>query len=255
KREERQKANTVDPANLKNKDFSKLKGAPASDANKLSKSIEPGAGAGPSRLSEDEKREQFKKSSPATQQFLKDKGWAPKGQPELGQPAALPGGTSQSNGKTGQERKNEKQLKKERDRSKKEEGKKEDRKKNKGSEEPKQGKQVDAIGHIFFFGLLCFAIFIDALALFTGGASSVLDWIFDIGFAVAVAVVLFITTGDVIGSLVGKKGLVNATQTIVEFIPVIDVLPFHVLAVVILYLDLQYNILNKVTKLKGLKST
>ena len=107
----------------------------------------------------------------------------------------------------------------------------------------RNGKQVGLIGNILFFLLMAYAIPIDLLPFVSGGLSTMLDWILDITFFIAVFFVLFITTGDLLGSLIGRKSMINILQTIAEFIPIIDALPFHILAVVLLYLDIKYGIM------------
>lgn len=120
----------------------------------------------------------------------------------------------------------------------------------KGAMDTLKGKSIDTMSYFYLAMIAVFALAIDLLPVVTGDISSVIDWIFDFTFFIALTITMMITTGDILGSVAGKKALVNATQTIVEFIPLIDVMPFHLLAVLIIYLDLKYNILSKVTKLK-----
>jgi len=139
----------------------------------------------------------------------------------------------------------------------KSEQKKDKKKKDKGKKKdgliPKKTGKTGLIGKILFFLLLVFAILIDILPFVTGGFSAIVDWILDIIFWIAVTMVLFIITNDIIGSMIGKRGAINSVQTIAEFIPAIDALPFHTVALVIIYLDLEYDIFSKVTKFKKLK--
>lgn len=107
------------------------------------------------------------------------------------------------------------------------------------------GPKIDALGYLLFFFLLCFAVAIDVLPYFTSGLSAVLDWILDIAFWLAVTFSMMLATGDILGSLFGKRQLINALQTVLESLPLIDILPFHAMAVIIIFLDLQFNILNK----------
>lgn len=107
----------------------------------------------------------------------------------------------------------------------------------------RDGDPVGIIGTILFSLLLAYAIFIDVLPFITGGTSTILDWILDITFFIAVAGAMLITTGELIGSLVGRRSAVNLLQTIAEFIPGLDVLPFHTLAVILIYADVKYGIL------------
>lgn len=105
-------------------------------------------------------------------------------------------------------------------------------------------KDLGLIGVIMMSFVLIFAIFIDILPLVTGGFSSIIDWILDYIFFIALSMATIIATGDIVGSMVGKKMVVNATQTLVELMPVIDLMPFHILAVIIIVLDIKYNILS-----------
>ena len=107
----------------------------------------------------------------------------------------------------------------------------------------RNSKQVGLIGNILFFLLMAYAIPIDLLPFVSGGLSTMLDWILDVTFFIAVFFVLLITTGDVLGSLIGRKSMINIVQSIAEFIPIIDALPFHILAVILLYLDVKYGIM------------
>ncbi len=111
-----------------------------------------------------------------------------------------------------------------------------------------QGQPIGFIGYLLFFLMLVFAVGIDLIPFVTGDLGSIVDWILDISFFFFVSICLFLITMDLIGSFVGRKAVVNMAQTIIEFIPVIDVIPFHVLAVAIIFLDVKYGIL----KLKNL---
>lgn len=111
-------------------------------------------------------------------------------------------------------------------------------------------RDVGIIGGVLFFMLIIFATIVDILPFITGGFSTIADWIIDIIFFIAVYFVLLITTGDIIGSFVGRKSVINLTQSILEFVPVIDLIPFHILATVIIYLDVKYDILALSKKLK-----
>ncbi len=112
------------------------------------------------------------------------------------------------------------------------------------------GTRLGVIDYILLFLLLVLAGLIDILPFVSIDISSLFDWIFDIIFFIAVFLVLFIITGDIIGSLVGRKAITNIIQTIAEFIPVIDVLPFHLAAVIIIYIDLRTGLVSAVTQFK-----
>lgn len=104
--------------------------------------------------------------------------------------------------------------------------------------------ELGPIGIILFMLLLVFAIVLDILPFVTAGFSSLLDWILDLGFFAAVSISLMIISGDMFDSLIGRRAMVNIIQTILEFIPLIDFLPWHLLALAIIFLDFKYNILN-----------
>ncbi len=122
-----------------------------------------------------------------------------------------------------------------------------------GEEGGKKGVKVDTIGKVLFFFLLCFAVLIDLLPFISAGLFSFVDWIFDFAFYFFLFIVLFVVTGDIFGSLIGKKGTTNMIQTVAEFIPGIDILPLHVMALILIYVDLQYNIFSGLKKLAKLK--
>lgn len=140
------------------------------------------------------------------------------------------------------QRANDKEVK-----SGKKEKEKKDSKKEGTENKGNQGVQIDALGYILFFGLLCFGLFIDGLSLVTGGTATILDWILDLSLWFSITFSLMLVTGDIMGSLVGKRQSINVAQTIVETIPVVDALPFHVLAVVIIFLDLKTGFISKTT--------
>ena len=94
------------------------------------------------------------------------------------------------------------------------------------------------------FLMLCFAILIDGIPFITGDLGAILDWILDASFFFFVAISLMLTTGDIINSIIGRRMAINFIQTILEFIPVIDVLPIHIVAVAAIYFDLKYGIFN-----------
>ena len=117
--------------------------------------------------------------------------------------------------------------------------------------EGKTGQQVDALGYILFFFLLCFALVLDLLPYFTAGFATVLDWLLDITFWISVTFAMMLATGDILGSLIGKRQAVNAIQTILEIIPFSDILPWHIIAVVVIFLDLKFGIFDKLFKPKA----
>jgi len=160
--------------------------------------------------------------------------------------------STSSVGKTPNEKKRQKKLKTE---QKKDGKKKGGKSKEKDSLMPEKTGKTDVIGKILFGLLFVFAILIDILPFVTVGISAAIDWILDGAFWISIAIVLFVITGDVIGSMLGKKGAINIIQTVAEFLPVIDVLPIHTVALIIIYLDLEYDILSKVGKLKKMTKT
>ena len=104
-----------------------------------------------------------------------------------------------------------------------------------------QGKPVPPIRMALLFLLLVFATMIDGLNLLF--VSSILDWILDIAFWFAA----FIATFDfTFGSAFVRRVTLNAATTIIEFIPIVDVLPFHLLLVLILYVDTKYDLFDKI---------
>ncbi len=109
-------------------------------------------------------------------------------------------------------------------------------------------RTVGIVGKIIFVLLLAFAAFLDILSIITADLSSTISWIFDIGFGFGVFVFIAMATGNLLESLYGRRNAINAVQTIVEIIPIINLLPIHIVALIIIYLDIEYDILGKVTK-------
>ena len=107
-----------------------------------------------------------------------------------------------------------------------------------------KSRPIGIIGYIMLFLMLCFAILIDGIPFITGDLGAILDWILDASFFFFVAISLMLTTGDIINSIIGRRMAINFIQTILEFIPVIDVLPIHIVAVAAIYFDLKYGIFN-----------
>ena len=112
---------------------------------------------------------------------------------------------------------------------------------------------VGVIGKMLFVPLLALHIFTDILPFVTVEISSAIDWILDIGLYIATAIVLFIITGDIIKTFTSRRAAANALKTLAEVIPVVGLLPLHTFVLIIIYLDLQHNILSKTPALKFLK--
>lgn len=106
------------------------------------------------------------------------------------------------------------------------------------------GREFNLVSRIMLLIAAAVAVFIDILPLITGELSSVFDWIFDIGFYVLIFFVIVIVKQQVVRAIFGVRGVLNMVQTILEVIPVTGALPWHSIAVVILYLDAKYNILH-----------
>ena len=104
-----------------------------------------------------------------------------------------------------------------------------------------KGKQVSAYRQALLFLLLVFAVMIDSVNLL--GVSTILDWILDIIFWFGAIIATFEFS---ISSVFIRRAAISAATTIVEFIPVVDMLPFHVLLVPILYLDMKYDLFDKI---------
>ena len=43
-------------------------------------------------------------------------------------------------------------------------------------------------------------------------------------------------------SMFGFRGVINLAQTVLEFIPASDIIPWHTVAVAVLYIDIKYGI-------------
>lgn len=104
------------------------------------------------------------------------------------------------------------------------------------------GREIGLVSRIMLLFLAAMGLFIDILPLVTGDFSSVFDWILDIGFYFFFIIVTIIVKQQVVRAIFGMRGVLNITQTILEVIPATDVLPWHSIAVAILYLDAKYNI-------------
>lgn len=108
----------------------------------------------------------------------------------------------------------------------------------------KKTTELGLIGGILFGIFAMASIGLDVLPLFTGGVSSVLDWIFDAMLGIYGVFMILIITGDPFQALIGRKQVLNFAGWAVESIPVIDFLPLHILVAIIIYLDFKYNILD-----------
>lgn len=101
-----------------------------------------------------------------------------------------------------------------------------------------KGKQIDVIMYVFLSILMVFAILIDLINLLALG--TVIDWIFDTLFFLAVLVMTF----KGLDSFFIRRTITNFIGMVAEWIPVIDMLPFHILVVLIIWLDMKYDILD-----------
>lgn len=137
------------------------------------------------------------------------------------------------------------QIARKQDRTKRDEGKK-------PSENQKQQPKDMFLAPIYFGVLLLFAVIFDFTSLASGGLATALDWVFDLSFAPAIVLTIFLSTGDIMEAFTGKRFATNLGSGILELIPGIDTGPWHSLAVVLLYLDLKYNVISKISKVAKL---
>lgn len=124
-------------------------------------------------------------------------------------------------------------------------------KKNKEAEKPdeqKKSKKIELglIGGILFGGFVAGSIALDALPIFTGCTSAVIDWILDACLGLYGGIMLVIITGDPFEGLVSRRAASNFVGWGVEsFLPLADcILPTHILVAVVIFLDFKYNILD-----------
>lgn len=110
--------------------------------------------------------------------------------------------------------------------------------------------EIGLFGLIMFVMIGSVSLFLDLLPFVTGNLSSILDWIFDAGFYFLLFITMIIMTGDVFRSIFGFRGIINLAQTVLEFIPVSDIVPWHTVATIILYLDVKYDIVKVVKNLR-----
>ena len=104
------------------------------------------------------------------------------------------------------------------------------------------GREIGLVSRIMLLFLAAMGLFIDTLPLVTGDLSSILDWTLDIGFYFFFIIVTIVVKQQVVRAIFGMRGILNITQTILEAIPAVDTLPWHSIAVMVLYLDAKYNI-------------
>ena len=112
-------------------------------------------------------------------------------------------------------------------------------------ETSKKTTELGLIGGILFGMFAMASVGIDMLPLFTGGTSSLVDWIFDAMLGIYGVVMILIITGDPFEALIGRKQAINFAGWLVEsFFLGIDWLPFHILVAAVIWLDFKYNILD-----------
>ena len=113
------------------------------------------------------------------------------------------------------------------------------------------GQAVGLFGMIMFMIMGSMAGFLDILPVVTGGLAAIIDWILDAGFFFMLFITMVVVTGDLIRSMFGFRGIINLAQTILEFIPASDIIPWHTVAVIVLYLDVKYGIVKIAKNLKN----
>lgn len=112
------------------------------------------------------------------------------------------------------------------------------------------GRQIGLFGYIMFTIMGGISLFLDVLPIITGDLASLIDWIFDIGFYFMLFITMVVMTGELMRSMFGFRGITNLAQTVLEFIPVNDLMPWHTIAIIVLYLDVKYDIVKIVKNLK-----
>ena len=108
------------------------------------------------------------------------------------------------------------------------------------------GSEISLVRKILFLFLMAFAVVFDLVNLL--GVGSVVDWIIDFIFWIMAFFVAFELDFD---SIFIRRLTINTIGTIAEFIPLIDMLPFHVLVVITIYVDMKYDIFKTIKNLKG----
>ncbi len=140
------------------------------------------------------------------------------------------------------ERKLEAEKKEDKDKSKE---------KTKKEEKPPAKEKIGIVGKVLFAFLILLCVLIDGLSLVTGEISSVIDWTFDATIWLATAMTILMVTGNITDAIIGRRGAISSMKTIAEFIPLVGLLPLHTAITIVLYLDMQYDILNLAKKVKG----
>ena len=113
-----------------------------------------------------------------------------------------------------------------------------------------RGKNIGLFGLIMFTIMAGISLFLDVLPFVTGDLASLVDWILDAGFYFMLFITMVVMTGELMRSMFGFRGIINLAQTILEFIPVSDIIPWHTVAVIVLYLDVKYDIVKIVKNLR-----
>ncbi len=109
---------------------------------------------------------------------------------------------------------------------------------------PKNKTELGVIGGILFAGWAAFSIGADILPIITGGLSLPFDILISVLLGCYGYFTMLIITGDPIGALVSRRAGINFLQTLAEWIPIIAFLPLHTFAILVIWLDLKYGILD-----------